>query len=68
MILAPIPEYDSQRLKALRKLLILDTPSEERFDRITQFAMREFDMPMALVSLVDRDRQWFKSNFGGEAK
>ncbi|TNF53602.1 MAG: GAF domain-containing protein [Burkholderiales bacterium] len=67
MILAPIPEYDSQRLKALRKLLILDTPAEERFDRITQFAMREFDMPMALVSLVDRDRQWFKSNFGIDA-
>jgi GAF domain-containing protein len=68
MILAPIPEYDSQRLKALRKLLILDTPAEERFDRITQFAMREFDMPMALVSLVDKDRQWFKSNFGVEAQ
>lgn len=67
MILAPIPEYDGQRLKALRKLLILDTPAEERFDRITQFAMREFDMPMALVSLVDRDRQWFKSNFGIDA-
>lgn len=66
MILAPIPEYDSQRLKALRKLLILDTPPEERFDRITQFAMREFDMPMARVSLVDQDRQWSKSNFGLE--
>lgn len=66
MILAPIPEYDGQRLKALRKLLILDTPSEERFDRIAQFAMREFDMPMAQVSLVDRDRQWCKSNFGME--
>ncbi|MEZ5644829.1 MAG: GAF domain-containing protein [Burkholderiaceae bacterium] len=68
MILAPIPEYDSQRLKALRKLLILDTPAEERFDRITQFAMREFSVPMALVSLVDKDRQWFKSNFGIEGR
>ncbi|HMN93910.1 MAG TPA: GAF domain-containing protein [Hydrogenophaga sp.] len=66
MIAAPIPDYDSQRLKALRKLLILDTPPEERFDRIAQFARMEFDMPMALVSLVDRDRQWFKSNFGVE--
>ena len=66
MIAAPIPEYDHQRIKALRKLLILDTPPEERFDRIAQFARMEFDMPIALVSLVDRDRQWFKSNCGME--
>jgi GAF domain-containing protein len=66
MIPAPIPEYDGQRLKALKKLLILDTPPEERFDRITQFAMMEFEMPIAQVSLVDRDRQWSKSNFGLE--
>ena len=58
--------FHDSTLKALRKLLILDTPAEERFDRITQFAMREFDVPMALVSLVDQDRQWFKSNFGIE--
>ncbi len=66
MIPAPIPSYDRQRLKALKKLLILDTPAEERFDRITQFAMMEFDMPISQVSLVDRDRLWSKSNFGLE--
>ncbi|MBL0917359.1 MAG: GAF domain-containing protein [Hydrogenophaga sp.] len=67
MIAAPTPVDEDARLKALRELLILDTPPEERFDRITRFAMSEFEMPMASVSLVDRDRQWAKSNFGLEA-
>jgi GAF domain-containing protein len=66
MIKAPLPHNEAQRLRALRELLILDTPPEERFDRIAAFAAREFDVPMALVSLVDRNRQWFKSNFGLE--
>jgi GAF domain-containing protein len=64
MILAPIPDDDAERLSALRDLLILDTPPEERFDRIVQFAASEFDVPMALLSLVDENRQWFKSRFG----
>ena len=68
MIAAPLPHNEKQRLKSLRDLLILDTPPEERFDRISAFAAQEFSMPMALVSLVDRDRQWFKSNFGLEAR
>ncbi|MGE0099506.1 MAG: GAF domain-containing protein [Hydrogenophaga sp.] len=66
MIAAPLPHNEAQRLRTLRELLILDTPPEERFDRISAFAAKEFDVPMALVSLVDRDRQWFKSNFGLE--
>jgi len=61
---APIPADDERRLSALRELLILDTPPEERFDRIVQFAAAEFDVPIALVSLVDRDRQWFKARVG----
>lgn len=64
MIPAPLPHDEKQRLQALRELLILDTPPEERFDRISAFALQEFDVPIALVSLVDRDRQWFKSSFG----
>lgn len=67
MIPAPLPHNEKKRLKSLRDLLILDTPPEERFDRISAFAAKEFDVPMALVSLVDQDRQWFKSNFGVEA-
>ncbi|MDO8903217.1 GAF domain-containing protein [Hydrogenophaga sp.] len=66
MTVAPLPRNEARRLDALRSLLILDTPPEERFDRISAFAAKEFDVPIALVSLVDRDRQWFKSNFGLE--
>ena len=64
MKIAPIPADEGDRLAALRALLILDTPPEERFDRIAAFAADEFDMPMALVSLVDADRTWFKSRIG----
>lgn len=62
----PLPRNESNRLLALRELLILDTPPEERFDRISAFAAKEFDVPMARVSLVDRDRLWSKSQFGME--
>lgn len=59
-----IPEDEHRRLKDLRSLGILDTPSEERFDRLTRMARRMFDVPIALVSLVDENRQWFKSCMG----
>jgi len=64
MLAAPIPDDDAQRLEALRALLILDTPPEERFDRIVRFATEEFEVPIALVSLVDEHRQWFKAREG----
>lgn len=64
MIPAPIPTDDKHRVQALHELLILDTPPEERFDRVVQFASAEFDMPIVLVSLVDADRQWFKARMG----
>jgi GAF domain-containing protein len=64
MILAPIPADEDARLDALRQLLILDTPPEERFDRIVAFAAQEFDVPIAVVSLVDSDRTWFKAQVG----
>ena len=64
MIPAPLPPDDEQRLQALRELLILDTPAEERFDRVAQFAAEQFDMPIVLVSLVDERRQWFKARVG----
>ena len=67
MLAAPIPDNDTQRLDALRELLILDTPPEQRFDRIVQFAAEEFDMPIVLVSLVDAKRQWFKARVGLDA-
>jgi GAF domain-containing protein len=61
---APIPSDDLQRLQALRELLILDTPPEERFDRVTAFAAGEFDVPICVISLVDENRQWFKARVG----
>jgi len=59
-----IPQDEEARLKALRSLNVLDTPSEERFDRLTRLAKRMFNVPIALVSLVDENRQWFKSCIG----
>jgi PAS domain S-box-containing protein len=64
---APIPPDESQRLAALRALAILDTPAEERFDRITRTAQRVFDVPIAVISLIDVNRQWFKSCQGLDA-
>lgn len=64
MIPAPIPPDESDRLEALRSLLLLDTPPEERFDKITKFAQREFGVPIAAISLVDEARQWLKSSVG----
>ncbi len=61
---APIPRDEALRLAALRALAIMDTPPEERFDRHTRLAAAAFRVPVALVSLVDEDRQWFKSCFG----
>lgn len=66
MIIAQIPESEDRRLQALKDLLILDTTREERFDRITKFASFEFDVPIVLISLIDKDRQWFKSTIGLE--
>lgn len=61
---APIPANEAERLNALRELLLLDTPPEERYDRLARFAAEQLDMPVALLSLVDGQRQWFKSRVG----
>lgn len=59
-----LPANESARIAALCSLDILDTPPELRFDRITRIAQRHFKVPIALVSLVDSERQWFKSRPG----
>ncbi|HEY1150569.1 MAG TPA: GAF domain-containing protein [Pseudoduganella sp.] len=64
MIPAPTPENEAGRIAALYAMLLLDTPREERFDRIVEFAAREFDVPIALISLIDSERQWFKAAVG----
>lgn len=55
---------DPRRLRTLREAVLLDTPAEEAFDRLTGLAARILDAPVSLVSLVDEDRQFFKSCFG----
>jgi hypothetical protein len=57
-------DYERQRLYTLRQLNILDTSASEGFDPITRMAARLFDLPVAAVSLTDKDRQWFKSRVG----
>ncbi len=59
-----IPEDEAFRLATLKSLNVLDTESEERFDRLTRMCKRLFGVPIALVSLVDENRQWFKSCVG----
>ncbi|GAA2983329.1 GAF domain-containing protein [Actinokineospora diospyrosa] len=61
-------DSEIQRLAAVKALRLLDTPREERFDRITRLTQRLLDVPIALVSLVDVDRQWFKSCVGLDAE
>jgi diguanylate cyclase (GGDEF)-like protein len=59
-----IPQNEESRLETLESLNILDTFHEERFDRLTRMACKLFDVPIALVTLVDDRRQWFKSCIG----
>jgi len=61
---APLPINESSRIARLRLLNILDTQPEERFDRLTRMARRLFSVPIAQVTLIDSDRQWFKSSAG----
>lgn len=62
----PIPEDDLDRLSTLRSYDILDTPPEEAFDRVSKLASAFFDVPVALVNLVDENRLWVKSCVGIE--
>jgi signal transduction histidine kinase len=57
-------QKDTERIKALKKYEILDTPPDGSFDQFTKLAAKLLDVPIALISLVDTDRIWFKSRFG----
>ena len=59
-----IPEDEQERLAALRRYEVLDTPADGAFDRITRIASQVLGVPIAIVSLVDHDRIWFKSTVG----
>lgn len=64
MIAPGLPDDEAARLASLRALDILDTPPEERFDRITRLAATLFDAPISYITMVDANRQWFKSTCG----
>src|ERR1700748_2742133 len=65
---APIPINETQRLKALESYDILDSLDEAEYDRVTELASIICDVPISLVSLIDENRQWFKSNRGLDVK
>lgn len=63
-----ILEDEPQRLEAVRRYGILDTPPDGAFDRITALAAKLFDVPICIISIVDHDRIWFKSHHGIDAQ
>src|ERR1043165_2291397 len=65
---APRPRTENQRLKVLWQYSVLDTVPEEIFDDLTELAARICEAPVALITLVDEDRQWFKSKVGVSIK
>ena len=64
----PEPNDEDRRLAATRSLGLWKTPPEERFDRIVRLAAAAFDVPIALIALMERDREWFKSCYGLEIR
>src|ERR1700712_3324442 len=59
-----IPASEPQRIAAVKRYDILDTPPDGAFDRITALAARRFEVPISIISIVDEDRIWFKSHHG----
>ena len=63
-----LPVDEAIRIKTLRELNLLDTPAEERFDRLARITQHIFDVPSVLITLIDSDRQWLKSAIGVEIR
>ena len=64
MLPAPMPPNEEERLAELNGLNLLDTPTEAEFDQVTERLTKLFKVPIALLTLIDKDRQWFKSQTG----
>ena len=65
---APTPSFEKERMEAVHELAILDTDSEERFDSLTKEAREKLKVPMSTVTILDSDREWFKSHEGVDEK
>mgnify|MGYP001575743031 CR=1 FL=1 len=65
---APIPENESERLAAVHRLAILDTAPEKRFDKLTKEAAESLNMPISTISIIDENREWYKSCYGLDQK
>jgi GAF domain-containing protein len=68
MLPAPTPPNEEERLAELNGLNLLDTPREANFDHVTERLTKLFRIPIALVTLIDKNRQWFKSQTGLPAR
>lgn len=64
MIAPDLPLNEDSRLATLRELQLLDSEADEGLDRLTELATQIFDVPTSLITLIDEDRQWFKSRHG----
>jgi len=62
----PVPSNELERLAVLRSLELLDTPQDQAFDDLCRKAAQAFNAPVALITLLDEDRQWFKARIGFE--
>lgn len=68
MEVSPIPKNEEDRLKALYNLALLDTSPEKRFDDITKEAIEKLKVPFSTITLIDKEREWFKSSQGLDSK
>lgn len=65
---APIPQNEKERLQKVMELGLLDSEQEERFDTITKEATKTFNVPISTITIVDEDREWYKSCQGLDIK
>ncbi|OYV27379.1 MAG: GGDEF domain-containing protein, partial [Parcubacteria group bacterium 20-58-5] len=65
---APLPGDEAKRLEAVHRMAILDTKPEERFDRLTEEAVAKLKVPISTITIIDADREWFKSCQGLDEK